>query len=313
MGEFSFIEWLRKWQKRRKDVMLGIGDDCAVIDVSSDKACLITTDMLVDGTHFDLKQCTAQEAGRKAIACSISDVAAMGCQPTVAVISLCFPDHTPEKFARELYKGIWGISDTYGIEIVGGDIISGRSPFCINVTMLGRDEGLKPIRRSGARIGDAILITGTLGGSILGRHLSFEPRLKEALVLNKNFAIHAMIDISDGLTADLNHILEESGAGAILYEDQIPVSRAAVELSKKTGCTPLHHALSDGEDYELLITLSKAQAKKVLSSGLFAGVTVSCIGEIVKGHGVRMKSAGCAIRRIRPRGYEHLKYKERKK
>jgi thiamine-monophosphate kinase len=263
--------------------------------------------MLVDGTHFDLKKCTVQDVGRKAIACSISDVAAMGCQPTVAVISICFPDHTTEKFARELYKGIWGIADKYNIEIVGGDIISGRSPFCINVTMLGRDGGLKPIRRSGAKVGDMILVTGMLGGSILGKHLSFEPRLKEGLILNKNFTIHAMIDISDGLTADLNHILEESGVGAILYEDKIPISDATVELSKKTGHTPLYHALSDGEDYELLMTLSKAQAKKVLSSDLFTEEKVSCIGEIVKGCGIRMKSAGGNIRRIKPRGYEHLK------
>lgn len=307
MGEFSFIEWIRKRQKRRKDVMLGIGDDCAILDVSADKLCLITTDMLVDGTHFDLKKCTIHDVGRKAIACSISDVAAMGCQPTVAVISICFPVHTTEKFARELYNGIWDIADKYTIEIVGGDIISGRSPFCINVTMLGRDDGLKPVRRSGAKAGDMILVTGELGGAILGKHLHFEPRLKEGLALNKNFTIHAMIDISDGLTADLNHILEESGMGAILYEDRIPISHAAVELSRKTGHTPLYHALSDGEDYELLMTLSKAQAKRVLSSGLLTEVKVSCIGEIVKGSGIQVKSSGGNIRRIKPRGYEHLK------
>ena len=138
MGEFSFIQWIRRRQKRRKDVILGIGDDCAVINVSSDKLCLITTDMLVDGTHFDLRKCTIRDAGRKAIACSISDVAAMGCRATVAVISICFPEHATERFARELYKGIWGIADAYNIEIVGGDIISGHNPFCINVTMLGK-------------------------------------------------------------------------------------------------------------------------------------------------------------------------------
>ena len=136
--------------------------------------------------------------------------------------------------------------------------------------------------------------------------LSFEPRLKEALALNKNFTVHAMIDISDGLTADLNHILEESDVGAILYEDHIPVSHAAVELSRKTGHTPLYHALSDGEDYELLMTLSKAQAKRVLSSGLLADVKLSCIGEIVKGCGIQMKSSSGNIRRIKPRGYKHL-------
>jgi len=307
MGEFSFIQWIRERQKRRKDVILGIGDDCAAINVSSDRMCLITTDMLVDGTHFDLKRCSLRDAGRKAIACSISDVAAMGCQATVAVVSICFPNHTTERFAKELYKGIWDIADKYNIEIVGGDIISGHGPLCINVTMLGRDDGLKPVLRSGAKAGDMILVTGTLGGSLLGKHLRFEPRLKEGLILNKNFTIHAMIDISDGLTADLNHILEESRVGAILYEDQIPVSEAAVKMAEKSGNTPLYHALSDGEDYELLFTLSKGQAKKVVKSPLFERGTFSCIGEIIKGPGIEMKFSDGKISRIKPHGYEHLK------
>ena len=307
MGEFSFIQWVRERQKRRKDVILGIGDDCAVINVSSDRLCLITTDMLVDGTHFDLKKCTVQDVGRKAIACSISDVAAMGCMATVAVVSVCFPNHTTERFAKELYKGIWDVADKYDIEIVGGDIISGRSPLCINVTMLGRDDGLKPVRRSRARAGDMILVTGTLGGSLLGKHLRFEPRLKEGLILNKNFTIHAMIDISDGLTADLNHILEESHVGAILYEDRIPISQAAVEISKKTGNPPLYHALSDGEDYELLFTLSKSQAKKVMESPPFKKGICNCIGEVVRGNGIQMRFSDGKIRRVKPHGYEHLK------
>ena len=307
MGEFSFIQWIRERQKRRKDVILGIGDDCAVINVSSDRMCLITTDMLVDGTHFDLKKCSVRDVGRKAIACSISDMAAMGCQATVAVISICFPDHTTENFAQELYKGIWSIADKYDIGIVGGDIISGDSPLCINVTMLGRDDGLKPVKRSGARVGDKILVTGTLGGSLLGKHLYFEPRIKEGIVLNKNFSIHAMIDISDGLTADLNHILEESHVGAILYEDCIPVSPDAVKISKQTGQTPFFHALSDGEDYELLMTLSRSQAKKVMKSPLFKKGICSCIGEVVRGNGIQMRFSDGKIRRVKPRGYEHFK------
>src|SRR3990172_2485483 len=183
----------------------------------------------------------------------------------------------------------------------------GCSDLCINVTMLGRDNGLKPIKRSGAKVGDMILVTGTLGGSLLGKHLRFEPRLKEGLILNKNFTIHAMIDISDGLTADLNHILEESRVGAILYEDRIPVSEAAVKMAKKTGRTPLYHALSDGEDYELLFALSKSEAKKVVKSPLFERGTFSCIGEITRGRGIKMKFLDGKTRRIKPQGYEHLK------
>lgn len=306
MSEFSFIQWIRTRQKRRKDVILGIGDDCAVIDVSSDKLCLITTDMMLEGTHFDLRTCTIRDVGRKAMACNISDVAAMGCQATVAVISVCFPEHTSEKFARELYKGIWDIADAYNIEIVGGDTISGRCPLCINVALLGRDDGLKPVRRSGAKVGDAILVTGTLGGSILGKHIHFEPRLREGLLLNKNFTLHAMIDVSDGLTADLNHILEESHVGAILYEERIPISEAAIEISKKSGSTPLSHALSDGEDYELVIVVSKGQAKKIMESDLFPPKTFHCIGEITHGRGIRMKYAHGKTGRIKPQGYEHL-------
>lgn len=306
MGEFSFIKWIRGRQKRRKDVILGIGDDCALINVSSDKLCLITTDMLVDGTHFNLKECTLHDVGRKAIACNISDVAAMGCRATAAVVSICFPAHFPETSAKELYRGIWSIADKYNIEIVGGDSISGHAPLCINITMLGRDEGLKPIRRSGAKVGDTILVTGVLGGSILGKHLHFEPRLHEGLTLNKNFTVHAMIDISDGLAADLNHILEESHVGAILYEDQIPISEAAGEISKKTGNTPLHHALSDGEDYELLIVMSRMQAKKVMESNIFPKKMISRIGEIVQGQGIWMRDIKGNIRRIKPQGYEHF-------
>jgi len=313
MGEFSFIQWIRKRQKRRRDVALGIGDDCALVNVSADKLCLITTDMLIDGTHFDLKRCAVRDVGRKAIACSISDVAAMGCRATVAVVSVCFPNNTRESFARELYKGIWGIAGKYGIGIVGGDTISGDSPLCINVTMLGRDEGLKPIRRSGARVGDAILVTGKLGGSILGKHFNFEPRIREGLLLNKHFAVHAMIDISDGLTADLNHILEESHVGAMLYEERIPISEASVELARKTGNTPLYHALSDGEDYELLLTLSGSHAGKALISPLFEKGTFSCIGEIVAGKKMQMKCPDGMIRRIKPLGYEHLKSPVRKR
>src|SRR3990172_5449583 len=307
MGEFSFIKWIRSRQKRRSDVVLGIGDDCAIVDVSSDRLCLITTDMLVDGTHFDLRRCTMKEVGRKAIACSISDVAAMGCEAVVAVISVCFPNHTTEKFARELYEGIWSIANRYNIEIIGGDTISGSCPLCISVTMLGRDNGKKPVRRSGAKAGDMILVTGTLGGSILRKHLHFEPRLKEGLALNRNFKINAMIDISDGLTADLNHILEESHVGAVLYEDKIPVSDDAIKLSKKTGKTPLYHALTDGESFELLMTLSKVQAKKVLESRLFLDTLINCIGESTTGRGIRMRRRNGSVYRVKPQGYEHLK------
>ncbi|MFQ5957253.1 MAG: thiamine-monophosphate kinase, partial [Candidatus Brocadiales bacterium] len=226
MRESLYIKYLRAIQETSKDVPTGIGDDAAVVRVSQG-LYVLATDTLLEGTHFKLKDTSPRELGRKAVAASLSDIAAMGCRATFALISISFPSSTPIGFAKQLTKGINDTAAKYGVKIVGGDTISGRGPLFINVTVLGDANGLRPILRSGARPGDAIMVTGELGGSILGKHLRFEPRLDEAIYLTKNFRLHSMIDISDGLSLDLGHVLEESGVGAVLYEEHIPVSRAA--------------------------------------------------------------------------------------
>ncbi len=306
MDEFSFIKWIRSNLKKDKNIIIGIGDDCASIRVNGDKMLIVTTDMLVEGTHFDLKKHTPGEIGSKSIACSISDIAAMGCSAKYAVVSICFPYETKTKFAKELYLGIKEMADAYNIKIIGGDIVSSKKTVVINVTMYGKDEGLKTISRSGAEEGDAIMITGALGGSILGKHITFKPRLKEGLLLNKKFNINSMIDVSDGLTADLGHILDESGVGAILYEDEIPISADAKRLARKTGLSALHHALHDGEDYELLFTLSDKESEKLLASRTFPAL-VSKIGHINKLKGIRMQGTNGKLRKIKPVGYKHFK------
>ncbi|MGR3294312.1 MAG: thiamine-phosphate kinase [Candidatus Scalindua sp.] len=306
MDEFSFIKWIRSNQKKDKNIIIGIGDDCASIRINGDNVFLVTTDMLVEGTHFDLEKSTPGEIGGKSIACSISDIAAMGCSAKYAVVSICFPRETKTKFARELYRGINKMADDFNIKIIGGDIVSGKKTVVINVTMYGRNEGLKTISRSGAKVDDAIMVTGALGGSILGKHITFKPRLKEGLLLNKKFNINSMIDISDGLAADLGHILEESGVGAVLYEDEVPVSADAKRLSRKTGLSALHHALYDGEDYELLFTLSDKESKKLLASRSFPA-RLSKIGRINKSKGIKMQGADGKLRRIKSTGYNHFK------
>jgi thiamine-monophosphate kinase len=267
---------------------------------------LVTTDMLVEGTHFDLKKSTPGEIGSKSIACSISDIAAMGCSAKYAVISICFPHETKTKFARDLYRGIKQMADAFNIKIIGGDIVSSKKTVVINVTMYGRNNGLKAISRSGAKMDDAIMVTGALGGSILGKHATFKPRLKEGLLLNKKFNINSMIDISDGLAADLGHILEESGVGAVLYEDEVPISADAKRLARKTGLSALHHALHDGEDYELLFTLSDKESEKLLASRSFPA-RLSKIGHINKSKGIKMQGADGKLKRIRSLGYKHFK------
>ena len=153
---------------------------------------------------------------------------------------------------------------------------------------------------------DVIMVTGTLGGSILGKHITFKPRLKEGMLLNKKFSINSMIDISDGLAADLGHVLGESGVGAVLYEEEIPISTEAKRLARKTGLSALHHALHDGEDYELLFTLSGKESKKLMSSRSFP-VRLSSIGHINKSRGIKMQDAEGKLKKIKPMGYKHFK------
>ncbi len=306
MDEFSFIKWIKSKQKKDRNIIIGIGDDCASIRIHGDKMFLVTTDMLVEGTHFDLRKNKPGEIGRKSIACSISDIAAMGCSAKYAVVSICFPQETKTKFARELYLGMQKMADTFNIKIVGGDIVSGKKTVVINVTMYGENEGLKTITRSGAEVDDVIMVTGALGGSILGKHITFKPRLKESLLLNKKYNINSMIDISDGLAADLGHILDESGVGAVLYEDEVPISADAKRLACKTGLSTLHHALHDGEDYELLFTLSDKESKKLLASKSFPA-RLSKIGHINKSKGIKMQGIDSKLKKIKSIGYKHFK------
>ena len=306
MDEFSFIKWIKRNQKKDKNTIIGIGDDCSSIKINHNLLYLITTDMLVEGTHFELKKNTPRKIGKKSIACSISDIAAMGCPAKYAVVSICFPLKTKTKFAKELFLGMKEEADEYNIKIIGGDIVSGKKMLAINVTMFGKNDGLKPVTRSGAKVNDAIMITGTLGGSILKKHISFKPRLKESLILNKKFSINSMIDVSDGLVADLNHILEESGTGAILYEDKIPISADAKKLARKTSLSALHHALHDGEDYELLFTLSNKESEKLLASRSLS-IRVSKIGHIKKPHSLFMQDSNGKLKKLKPLGYKHFK------
>ncbi len=306
MRESVYIKYLRAIQGTSKDVLKGIGDDTAVVRVPKG-LCVLTTDTLLEGTHFRLTDTSPRELGRKAVASSLSDVAAMGCRATLALISVAFPRSTPMRFARQLARGLNDTAAGYGVTVVGGDTVTGRGPLFINVTVFGVADGLRPVLRSGARAGDAIMVTGELGGSILGKHLRFEPRLEEAVYLNKNFRLHAMTDISDGLSLDLAHILEESGVGAIMYRDQIPVSRAAHRLSRKTGKTPLYHALSDGEDYELIFTLKRSDAE-VLAKKNPLKIPLTIIGHIRRDNvkGLYLRDEGGRLRRIKPEGYEHF-------
>jgi thiamine-monophosphate kinase len=261
-GEFAFIRWLRERTPGGPQVIVGPGDDTAVLAPPS-RPLLVTTDMLMDGTDFILNEVGGRAAGRKAMNANLSDIAAMAGVPTAAVVSVALPKHGGRELAEQLHLGLREAADAFDVPIVGGDTNAWDHPLAISVTMLGEATERGPVLRSGAKPGDWLLVTGPLGGSIRGKHLTFTPRVHEALAIHEAAPIHAMIDISDGLAADLQHICEESGCGANLDAAAIPISTDAAELSRTSGRTPLQHALGDGEDFELIVAVAPADSRKL--------------------------------------------------
>jgi thiamine-monophosphate kinase len=321
-AEFSFISWLRARTPQSSKVLVGPGDDCAVLAPST-KPLLVTTDMLMDGTDFIVSEVGPRCAGRKAMAANLSDIAAMAGLPIGAVVSVALPKQgtgdgrqgtgdgrqetgeqetgvTPS-FAEELYHGLRDVADAFDVPIVGGDTNSWNGPLVISVTVFGESTVGGAVLRSGANAGDWIFVTGTLGGSILGHHLDFTPRVREAIALTNAVSIHAMCDISDGLSADLNHILEESRCGALLDANAIPISAAARELSRTSNKSPLQHALGDGEDFELVFAVSPKDGEKLLREPPIAGLVK--IGECIES-GLWIQE-GSDRTRLEPIGWEH--------
>lgn len=304
MGELDLIRWIRRHSTCTGGVIRGIGDDTAVVDVTLDKSIVITTDTLLDGTHFELAKCKPAHVGRKAAACSISDVAAMGCTPLYALVSLNIPDGIDEGCCRAIYRGIFAITEEYNIQVIGGDIVSGDCALSINVTVIGTVLDGQAVCRSGAKPDDVIMVTGKLGGSAYGKHLMFKPRVAEGIRLNRDFGVNSMVDISDGLLIDLHHILEESNMGAVIDVQQIPIADDAHKLAEDTKTSAVSHALSDGEDYELLFTASEAAAAEILRVGV-SDVHVSRIGHVRAKDGLFLRGIDGKENSVSPDGFEH--------
>lgn len=277
-SEFRLIDRFRDVAGTRTDVPLGIGDDAAVVRHLRESG-LLAADILLEGVHFEIPPATPRQVGHKAMAVNLSDIAAMAGKPRFALVSVALPkSFEDDTLGDELFAGLHATADRYGVAIVGGDTTTWAGPLVINVSIHGDTHERGPVTRSGARPGDWIFVTGELGGSLAGRHLSFEPRVEEARRLHETVELHAMLDVSDGLVADLYHILEESGVGAILNADCIPLSPAALDAVDRS---PLEHALGDGEDFELLFTVSPEDGERLLSDSLFE-TQLTRIGTVTK-------------------------------
>ncbi|MBU0549147.1 MAG: thiamine-phosphate kinase [Candidatus Omnitrophica bacterium] len=255
LGEFGFIDLIAKMTKPSSGVIKGIGDDCAVLPFNRSNYLLFTCDMLVEDVDFTSRD-KPYLIGRKSLGVCLSDIAACGGTPCYAQVSLGLPEDTSSKRAVELYQGIISQAKQFEVKIVGGDV-SRSEKLVINVSLLGLVKHKDLILRKGAREGDVIFVSGSLGGSIYGKHLTFTPRLKEVKYIVNNYKPNSMIDISDGLIQDLSHILKQSNKGAVVFQELVPVSASARKLEE---------ALYMGEDFELLFTLGLSQARRLIKS-----------------------------------------------
>ncbi|MGB9597764.1 MAG: thiamine-phosphate kinase [Candidatus Poribacteria bacterium] len=296
IGEFKLIKRMSDiLGSPSRQIIKGIGDDCAIINPSSEMLQLVTTDMLVEGVHFELSTATPCQIGWKSLAVNISDIASMGGKPSYAFVSIGFPRNVTVEFVDEIYIGMRDVAKEYGVDIIGGDTVSSPQVI-INIALLGEVEKDSYILRSGAKVGDLICITGDVGGSSAGleilqrklnidgteKHLLPKPRLKEGQLLAKSGYITAMIDISDGVSSEINHICEQSETGAKIYMKDIPLSPYVRSVANVLNKNPYDFALFGGEDYELLFTCQKDKFQ-YLQNLIYKNchTPITCIGQIL--------------------------------
>jgi len=298
--ELQFVDWLRTRQPSHPSVILGIGDDMAVLRTSGERI-LVSSDMLLDGVHFDTSRNSLYAVGRKAIACSLSDCAAMAVCPLAATVSVALPESIPLAGGEELLAGMFSMAEEYDLVIAGGDTNRWTNPLAIDVAVTATPfSGIEPVRRSGAISGDMLYVTGPLGGSLLGHHLAFQPRIREARGLSGRLGqrLHAMIDISDGLSLDLWRLCAESKVGAELDERRLRevISDDAKRTAASSGRTPLDHALTDGEDFELLLAVE--------GEVMGTDIPLFRVGRITAS-GLAIAREDGTVEALEPRGYVH--------
>ncbi|NMC73514.1 MAG: thiamine-phosphate kinase, partial [Geobacteraceae bacterium] len=295
IGEFGFIDRIAARTGNGEGVVIGIGDDAAAFRTPDGRVTLVTADMLVEGVHFDLSLCDPFSLGRKALAVNLSDVAAMGGEPRHFLLSLAVPSATTLDFLDECVRGMLHRAGEFGVTLMGGDTCSSPDRLVLSITLLGDQLPERILRRRGARPGDRVCVTGTVGDSALGlqllkrgtgdhpvvrRHLDPTPRVREGKALADARLPSAMIDVSDGLLADLGHILDQSAVGARIRLDALPLSDDFRGSAAAASPDPLSLALAGGEDYELLFTVPPDNMPSVFRLMEEMGTPVTDIGAV---------------------------------
>ena len=306
----------RKLRSRSRAVALGLGDDCAVLRFPQDDDALITTDFSLEGVHFRRDWQSPECIGHRCLARGLSDIAAMGGRPIAAFLSLALPSDCSQKWVDRFFAGLLKLARRQMVVLAGGDTAQSLSGVLADIVVVGRVERGTAVLRSGAKKGDQIYVTGKLGesaaalrllsaGKIKRRDVFPEPRIAVGEWLRKNRIASAAIDVSDGLSTDLTHICQESGVGAVIEAEAIPVHPSATRdgpQAPSTGHAALDLALHGGEDYELLFIAPRSRRVPPR----IAGVTITRIGEIVRGRSVKIVQEGKESV-LRSRGWQHFR------
>ncbi len=339
LSEFALIQRLhRKFGRTGPAVVRGIGEDTAIIRPLGDKSLLLTTDLLAEGIHFDLATATFEDVGYKAAVANLSDIAAMGGTPQHLLVSVAIPPSQSPEDIEQLYDGMMEACRPYKVDLVGGDTSASRNGLFLSVTLTGVVDAGRALTRDGARPGDLMYVTGTLGDALAGlsllsgratmrrvvgrqlpsllrrhlisRHLRPTPRIQEGQLLTQHRLATAGIDLSDGLSGDLLHLCERSGVGAEMDPDALPLSAACRAYATVSHRDPVHLALTGGEDYELLFTVApkhKAQLERITQRHK---LQISHIGVIrPKRFGLTLRGKDGVPRKLRVSSYEHFRSK----
>jgi thiamine-monophosphate kinase len=325
IGEFGFIDRIRpETLTRPESVIKGIGDDCSVCRATRDRVALLTTDLLVEGVHFQLASVPPHKLGRKSIAVNLSDIAAMGGTPKEALVSIAIPDTVPVETLDSLYQGMKSMAREFEVNLVGGDTTASPSHLVINVAVVGEAREEEVLYRSGAKPKDVVFLTGAVGASaagldsllanrsfegqaaLLDAHLDPQPHVKAGRIIAGLRVAHSLIDVSDGLAGDLGHICTESKVGAIIEEGKIPTTELFRAYCERFELDPTRLATHVGEDYVLLGTVPEESAGKLEKAVVSGGCEFFRIGRIVEEPGVRLHAPDGSTRKIKPSGWNHF-------